>query len=127
MNKYQNGKIYKIVCNIKNDVYIGSTIQTLKERLYGHKSNRKKCSSGIIIDRGDYKIVLIEEYACDNITQLKKREGYWQSQIKCINLQREGRTDKEKKEKRNRYDKQYRDRNPKKEKIIINKIKKKKK
>jgi hypothetical protein len=27
-NKYQEGKIYKIVCNITGEVYIGSTLKT---------------------------------------------------------------------------------------------------
>ncbi len=30
-NKYENGKIYKIVDNTNGDIYIGSTIQTLKK------------------------------------------------------------------------------------------------
>jgi len=127
MSKYQNGKIYKIVCNITNDIYIGSTIQTLKERLYGHRSKRKNCSSCKIIDRGDYKICLIEKYPCDDITQLKKREGYWQSQIKCINIQREGMTDKEKDEKRKKYDKKYRNINPEKRKEYYKQNKEKEK
>ena len=28
-NKYVNGKIYRIVCNITGEQYIGSTIQSL--------------------------------------------------------------------------------------------------
>ena len=36
MPNYQNGKIYKIVCNITGLVYIGSTIENLTERLWGH-------------------------------------------------------------------------------------------
>ena len=59
-NKYQEGKIYKIVCNITNEVYIGSTIERLEERLSIHKTaKRKNCMSRNIINRGDYKIELI--------------------------------------------------------------------
>ena len=38
-NKYQNGKIYKIVCNISGKIYVGSTIKPLEIRLSGHKAN----------------------------------------------------------------------------------------
>ena len=46
-NKYQNGKIYKIVNDSIPGVYYGSTIKTLEERLRGHKNDCKKnnCSS----------------------------------------------------------------------------------
>ena len=42
MNKYQNAKIYKIVCNITNKIYIGSTCEPkLSRRLAGHRSQFK--------------------------------------------------------------------------------------
>ena len=85
MNKYQNGKIYKVVCNITNEVYIGSTRRRLIERLWGHKSVSARTVCNKIIDRGDYKIVLIEKYPCNSKKELCIREGYWQSQIQCIN------------------------------------------
>ena len=33
MNKYQEGKIYKIINNINTEIYVGMTIGTLKNRL----------------------------------------------------------------------------------------------
>jgi len=97
MNKYQNGKIYKIVCNITGDVYVGSTIKTLEKRLIHHKSDAKmkqNICSYIIIDRGDYKIELIEDYPCNNSKELRKREGYYQKEIDCINKRIAGRNGK---------------------------------
>lgn len=94
MNKYQNGKIYKIICNVTGDVYVGSTIKILKKRLCQHKSHAKKTRnicSYIIIDRGDYKIELIEDYPCNNSKELRKREGYYQKEIDCINKRIAGR------------------------------------
>jgi predicted GIY-YIG superfamily endonuclease len=42
MNKYQQGKIYKIVCNETGDIYIGSTIEpTLARRLAKHVAKYK--------------------------------------------------------------------------------------
>ena len=65
MPNYQDGKIYKIVCNITDECYIGSTTEpTLARRLAGHVNNYKVWKSGKcnkttsfdIIDKGDYKI-----------------------------------------------------------------------
>ena len=38
--RYEEGKIYKVVCNITGEEYYGSTIKTLKERLRLHKASR---------------------------------------------------------------------------------------
>ena len=70
MSKFENGKIYKIVCNITNEVYYGSTILSLKQRETLHKSNLKRyennfgknCAAYQIIKRGDYEFILIENY-----------------------------------------------------------------
>ena len=65
MPNYQDGKIYKIVCNITDECYIGSTIEpTLARRLAGHVDGYKRWKAGKgkkttsfdIIDRGDYHI-----------------------------------------------------------------------
>ena len=93
-------KIYKIVDNTNGNIYIGLTIQTLKERLRGH-IRYLDCVSRDIIKNGDYKIELIEE------TEDKSREKYWVKNTECINKQIPGRTDKEyredNKEKRKEY------------------------
>ena len=39
MNNYNDGKIYEIVCNITGERYIGSTIQTLSQRLAAHRKD----------------------------------------------------------------------------------------
>ena len=81
-------KIYKIVDNTNDNIYIGITTQTLKRRLSDHEI-RKKCSSREIIKNGDYRIELIEE------TDDKTRERYWILNTNCINITIPGRTDKE--------------------------------
>ena len=91
-NKYNNSKIYKIVCNITNEVYYGSTIKTLNNRLSNHKSSKNNTTSRIIIKRGDYKIELVENYPCTCKAKLHKREGYYQLNYPCINKSIAGRT-----------------------------------
>ena len=82
---YQNGKIYKIECNITNEIYIGSTCElTVARRLTGHVNNHKRYKNGKscshltsfkIIERGDYNIYLIENFPCNNKDELTKRDG----------------------------------------------------
>ena len=64
MPDYSKSKIYKIICNITGLVYIGSTCQTLTQRLQDHlrcyrRVLNKKChyvSSFKIIENGNYDI-----------------------------------------------------------------------
>ena len=101
---YSQGKIYKIVSNITDDVYIGSTCNTINRRLTNHiqlyKSFKKgirknSCSSFQIIENGEYDIVLIEDFPCDRKEQLHARERYYIENIKCINKVIPGRTNKQ--------------------------------
>jgi len=94
INKYQNSKIYKIVCNITNEIYFGSTYQKLSNRLREHvydSKNKKSLSSNKIIDRGDYKIELVENFPCETRKELHAREGYFQLKIPCVNMHVAGR------------------------------------
>jgi hypothetical protein len=93
MVNYQIGKIYKIVCNITDECYIGSTCEpTLAMRLSKHVACYKRWKSGNcgkvtcydIIDRGDYKILLIECFPCNNKDELNSREGHVTREYKKI-------------------------------------------
>ena len=94
MVNYQLGKIYKIVCNVTDLVYIGSTCEpTLARRLTKHVNNYKRyldkkyhyTSSYDILESGDYDMILIESYPCNSKDELHARERYWTNQIKCVN------------------------------------------
>ena len=101
---YQKSKIYKLWSPSKNIVYIGSTTETLAQRLAKHKNHYKRynndntkkfVSSFLILDCEDYKIELLEEYACNNRQQLDKKEGEYIRNNECVNKNIAGRTDKE--------------------------------
>ena len=109
MNKYQKSKIYKIVCNITNEVYIGSTITKLNRRLYKHTSPTNNCISKNIISRGNYDIELIENYPCENKEQLHIREKHFITTMDCINIRIPAQTGNEIKENRLKYSKEYRE------------------
>ena len=77
MNKYQNGKIYKLVCDNSPLVYYGSTIETLSTRLSKHKYNHKNktgCGSSELFDLGKVSIHEIEEYPCNSKKELESYE-----------------------------------------------------
>jgi len=87
MNKYQNGKIYKITSKQTDDVYIGSTIQKLSHRMSGHKSrdNTNSYLSRCITKYADATIELIEDYPCETHNELLWRERYYFENTKCVN------------------------------------------
>jgi hypothetical protein len=94
MPDYSNGKIYKIVCNITNECYIGSTCEPiLARRLAGHVKSYKCWLNGKyhyvtsykIIANGNYDIVLIELFPCDTKDQLHARESHYTQTIQCVN------------------------------------------
>ena len=95
MPNYQKAKIYKIVDNTNDNIYIGSTCEKLIRRLQKHKSSYKcylnpdikqgYMRSFDIIKNGDFNIILLEECSCDNKEQLLSREQYWIDKKKCVN------------------------------------------
>ena len=105
MADYSNGKIYQICSLLTNKIYIGSTIRTLDNRFYSHKSDYKLYSEGNFIKQPssfkmlkycDCFIELVEDYPCQSRTELEIREGELQLQFidVIVNKQIAGRTKK---------------------------------
>ena len=100
--EYRHGKIYQILNNIDDSVYVGSTCQSLSERMSKHrwsmKTNRHK---GLLCDRIEefgidaFYIELIEEYPCNSKEQLRAREGHYIRERGTLNKQIAGRTKQE--------------------------------
>ncbi len=99
MINYETSKIYKIVCNKTNKIYIGSTTKKyLSSRLSGHKysfENNLQVKSSEIIKNGDYNILLIENYPCNSKDELRARERFYIENNECVNRLKPGRTKKE--------------------------------
>jgi hypothetical protein len=94
MIDYQQGKIYKIECNVTGKVYIGSTCEPiLARRLAGHITSYKRylngkfnyISSFDVLQNRNYDIVLIESYPCNSKDELHARERYHTNDIDCVN------------------------------------------
>lgn len=100
-NKYQNGKIYALKSKECEKYYIGSTIQSLKDRLCDNKKKHRLqpnyISSYEILKYDDCYIELIELFPCNNKQELQEREGEIQRE-RCreiVNKRQEGRTKKQ--------------------------------
>ena len=105
MVKYENSKIYKIVCNKTGLIYIGSTCEKyISKRLQHHLGNYKHwlknnkspyMSSFEIFKNGDYEIQLIENVNCNDIYELKNRKRYHIENNDCVNINVPNRTHNE--------------------------------
>ena len=88
MANYNNGKIYKLVNNVDDQIYIGSTCKTLTRRLNGHRStallnpDRQIYKHFNIIGFHNVSIILIEVYPCLNKLELEQRERHYIDQLK---------------------------------------------
>ncbi len=125
MIDYKKGKIYKITSKETEDIYIGSTCSTLKDRLCKHKSQYKrmlggakfrKSTSDKILKYSDAIIELIELFPCETKRELLDREGHFiKNTPNCVNTQIQGRTMKQyredNKDKLKRQGVEYREKN----------------
>ena len=86
MPNNQNGKIYKLVSNISNDIYIGSTVNKLSHRLNMHKNKANKCvSKQLFTDNAVIQIILIELCPSNSKIELTAREHHYITTHVCIN------------------------------------------
>ncbi len=93
MLDFQKGKIYKITNDYNDDVYVGSTCDTLVKRFSSHKRGRTsevlkhkplyKLMNEIGYER--FRIQLIEECPCDDKYQLRQREAYYIRKLATLN------------------------------------------
>jgi group I intron endonuclease len=98
---YSKGKIYKITNDYNNDVYIGSTCDTLSKRFSNHRRHaRSNVNTKIYLLMNEigfdrFRIELIEDYPCDDNFQLRQKEGFYIRQLSTLNQNIAGRTRKE--------------------------------
>ena len=125
---YQNGKIYCIKNCITSDIYVGSSTQPLSKRMEKHRAsiNCEKRGRGLLYQKmrehgvENFFITLIEKYPCNDIEELRAKEGEWIEKIGTLNMKVAGRTPeqyrKDTVEHKKEYDKDYRERTTEKRK-----------
>ena len=114
---YKNAKVYKILNDIDEYVYIGSTCQPLSKRMTKHrqcykaarKQHYKLYQKMKEIGVEHFYIELIKETPCENIEQLRAIDGQYIRELGTLNHRIEGRTKKQytddNKQKKAEYDK----------------------
>jgi hypothetical protein len=81
-NKYENGVIYRMYSEVDPKFYVGSTTESLKERLRKHKSAAGKHGDRPVyahfndIGWNHVKIEEIERFPCGSKTELNARERF---------------------------------------------------
>ena len=85
-NRYQSGKIYKLIDNSIDEFYIGTsceptlsrTLATLHQRIKLAKANNKNLSYSDILTLPGSKpvIILIEKYPCNTKDELRTRQQH---------------------------------------------------
>ena len=100
---YSNGKIYKIFNTITDDIYIGSTTQSLSKRFSWHKASIKnRRNTNCILyqkmiehELKNFYIELIENWPCSCKDELRAREGKWIREMATLNARIAGRDKKQ--------------------------------
>ena len=106
--KYENGKVYKIVCRKTGLIYVGSTTKPLLcQRLTAHRTHYKMYLDGRhnfvtsfkLLENDDYYIELLENVKAKSKDELLKRERYYIETLNCVNVKTPTHTRQEYKDK----------------------------
>ena len=103
MVDYSKAKIYKVLNDVDDDVYIGATCQSLSMRMVGHRKartstkhkNYKLYRKMNEIGVEHFYIELFKETPCDNKEQLRAIEGDYIRKYGTLNSNIAGRTREE--------------------------------
>ena len=117
MVNFENGKVYAIRSNLTNEIYIGSTTQSLAVRMGEHRrkyrlwvadNSKKYVTSYEILKHGDAYIELLELVPCSCRAELCRREGELMRANNCVNKLIAGRSQKQYNQDNAEHIKQYR-------------------
>ena len=97
---YSKAKIYQIINDVSDDIYIGATCQPLSKRMAEHRISMKSKRDKHIklyqkmedIGVEHFRIELIKETPCENVEQLRAIEGKYIRELGTLNSQVAGRT-----------------------------------
>ena len=100
---FSKAKIYKITNDYNDDVYVGSTCNTLVKRFCQHKGDAPKEDrthlplNNLINEIGfnRFRIELIEDYPCKDKYELNQRQGFYIRQFGSLNHNVKGRNKEE--------------------------------
>ena len=89
----EHAKIYQII-NSKGQRYVGSTsrkyhCQRMAEHVYTYNEKKKGvkiycCSSDKVLEDGDYKMELLQDFPCSHKNELFQREQFFIDNLKGV-------------------------------------------
>jgi hypothetical protein len=74
-NKYSNSKIYALRSYSTDEIYIGSTIQTLSKKMSEIQNSKMNVLIDYLNKYDDAYIELLENFPCKSKEELNKRQG----------------------------------------------------
>ena len=82
MVNYSETKIYKILILVDDEIYVGSTTQQISQRMGKHRQKARIRNSKFYqhmncIGINNFYFELICKYPCNNVEELKSKEGEW--------------------------------------------------
>jgi hypothetical protein len=97
------GRIYRISAPGCDQVYIGSTRQTLSTRLTKHRDAMRRWQRGAyryvtsfaLVGHPDVSIDIVEEEEFQDIQHMRDREAYWIARLPTVNKHTPGRSQAE--------------------------------
>ena len=103
MPNYQNGKIYQIVNDIDDEIYVGSTTKALSARMadhrkaLNHKTKKNSRFYKFMTQLGveHFRIELIKNHPCESVEELRAEEGKFIKERGTLNSKIAGRDRKE--------------------------------
>ena len=113
MPDYSKGKTHKILNDIDDGIYVGSTIETLGKIMSQHRSDMKINSHRILYQHmhklsvDNFYIELIENYPCNDIYEFGAIENHIIREIGTLNEVIIGGTKHEWKEQHTEYTQDY--------------------
>jgi hypothetical protein len=114
VSRYSSGKIYKIVNNIDQLIYVGSTIKSLSQRFSVHKCEAKRSPNIKLYKHfakhgiDHFEIILIKLFPCNNRTELDIEEERIKIRLNAqLNTNRAHQTSEQLKEQIKEYQKEY--------------------
>jgi hypothetical protein len=87
------GRIYRISAPTCDQVYVGSTRQTLSKRMTQHQYDMRRWQRGgytymtsfVLVGQPDVRIDLIEEEEFQDVQHMRDREAYWIARLPSVN------------------------------------------
>lgn len=84
---YSQGYIYKLVNDVDEDIYVGSSCCSESRRMDAHRTKARSGTTSLLYRRmrelgiDHFKLVRLEDFPCQSNDELRAREEYWRQEL----------------------------------------------